>query len=135
MTGVTAHRTAEEINMPNGHRDTPEPRKAAIFAASHADGPSWTRCRPACVQPHGRQAHCPVDNCHHTFTTVSNFDKHRRNGRCLDLATIGMAPNAWGLRTGIKPAECREMPTRQCPNGPCGAGRCERFDDRGGGAS
>jgi len=59
------------------------------------DGPSWTQCRPDCIAPRGRQAHCPVD--HLTFTTVANFDRHRRHGRCLDPATIGMTTNERGL--------------------------------------
>ncbi len=95
--------------MPNGHRDTRKPRKAAILSASHPDGPSWTRCRPECVAPRGRQAHCPVDGCHRTFTTVANFDRHRRNGRCLDPATLGMTPNAWGIWRVPMPDDVREQ--------------------------
>jgi hypothetical protein len=34
------------------------------------------------------RAHCAA--CHDTFTTVTNFDRHRRNGRCVDPASVGL---------------------------------------------
>jgi hypothetical protein len=36
-------------------------------------------------------AHCAAD-CHRTFTTVRNFDRHRRDGRCLHPADVGLVP-------------------------------------------
>lgn len=33
-------------------------------------------------------AHCA--SCHGSFSVVSNFDKHRRNGKCLDPAVVGL---------------------------------------------
>ena len=38
-----------------------------------------------------RVAHCSV--CHRTFTTVANFDRHRRGGRCVDPASVDMVRN------------------------------------------
>jgi hypothetical protein len=49
----------------------------------------------------GRTAHCPAD-CHKTFSGVTGFDAHRRNGQCLDPASIGLtlqpgrAYECWG---------------------------------------
>lgn len=34
------------------------------------------------------QAHCSV--CHRTFGSVSGFDRHRRNGECIDPTTVGL---------------------------------------------
>jgi hypothetical protein len=78
----------EEINMSDPKPSTRKPRKAAISARDHADGPSWTQCTDACVKPSASQAHCTV--CHRTFGGVSGFDKHRRDGRCIDPETLGM---------------------------------------------
>jgi hypothetical protein len=36
-------------------------------------------------------AHC--GGCHETFSTVGNFDKHRRNGTCLDPVAAGLHLN------------------------------------------
>lgn len=41
-----------------------------------------------------RAAHC--SSCHRTFGGVTGFDTHRRNGRCLTPAKLGME-----LRDGI----------------------------------
>ncbi len=41
-----------------------------------------------CKMPTPSQAHCSV--CHRTFSGVWGFDKHRRNGVCLDPAELGM---------------------------------------------
>jgi hypothetical protein len=35
-----------------------------------------------------RTCHCPSDGCHETFSTVDNFDGHRRGGACLDPAEV-----------------------------------------------
>jgi hypothetical protein len=46
-------------------------------------------------------AHCAGD-CHRTFSGVGPFDEHRRDGKCLDPATLGMtlmpgrAYECWG---------------------------------------
>lgn len=48
-------------------------------------------------------AHCGgVRGCHHTFSSPSGFDRHRRNGTCLAPAAAGLVPldrvgyTAWG---------------------------------------
>jgi len=87
---------SEEINMPRTSASTNRARKAAISVRSDADGPSWTRCQ-GCPTPTATQAHCPVAGCHRTFSTVSNFDRVRKDGHCIDPATLGMAPNAAGV--------------------------------------
>lgn len=46
-------------------------------------------CTPQCVKPTPAQCHC-VAECHQTFGGVTMFDRHRRDGRCLDPAECGM---------------------------------------------
>jgi hypothetical protein len=46
-------------------------------------------CTNDCQRPTPTQAHCGA--CHRTFGAVSGFDRHRREGRCLDPAALGMA--------------------------------------------
>lgn len=52
-------------------------------------------CTPTCVRPTPSQAHCAV--CHLTYGGVYGFDAHRRDGRCLDPASLGMAPDDSGV--------------------------------------
>lgn len=54
-----------------------------------------TRCRPGCFRPNGNQSHCRV--CHETFTTVGNFDRHRRATGCVVPALAGLVADARGL--------------------------------------
>lgn len=48
-----------------------------------------------------RTAHCAAQ-CHRTFTGVTGFDAHRRDGQCVDPASLGMvvipgrAYEVWG---------------------------------------
>lgn len=44
-----------------------------------------------------RTAHCGA--CHETFTTVGNFDKHRRNGKCAAPTKVGLVADANGRWT------------------------------------
>lgn len=46
-------------------------------------------CTYDCQRPTPAQAHCAADGCHRTFGGVSGFDRHRRDGRCLDPAPLG----------------------------------------------
>lgn len=46
-------------------------------------------CTIVCIQPSPSNAHC-AGECHNTFGTVSAFDRHRRDGQCLDPATLRM---------------------------------------------
>lgn len=45
-------------------------------------------CPPGCARPTPAQAHCPT--CHATFGGVTAFDRHRRDGRCVDPRALGM---------------------------------------------
>jgi hypothetical protein len=64
-------------------------------------------CRPDCHRPSRTQAHCSV--CHRTFSGVGPFDQHRRDGRCIDPATLGMAPNGHGVWRNLIPDAKREQ--------------------------
>lgn len=44
-----------------------------------------------------RKCHCA--SCCENFSTVSNFDKHRENGACLDPARAGLVKNKRGVWT------------------------------------
>lgn len=52
-----------------------------------------------------RTSHCGT--CHRTFSGVTAFDAHRRNGGCVDPATLGMAPLAG------RPYECWGFPSEE----------------------
>lgn len=52
-------------------------------------------CTRACHRPSPTQAHCT--SCHRTFGGAAGFDKHRRDGRCLDPAGLGMTPDWRGV--------------------------------------
>lgn len=54
---------------------------------------------PACTTdwPAGRKCHCA--GCCHSFSTVGNFDKHRRAGACVPPADAGLVQNKRGLWT------------------------------------
>lgn len=45
-------------------------------------------CTATCRRPSPAQAHCK-SGCHRTFGGVGGFDRHRRDGQCLDPATLG----------------------------------------------
>ena len=45
-------------------------------------------CNPRCQPPTPSQAHCGT--CHCTFGGVTSFDRHRRNGVCLDPVALGL---------------------------------------------
>jgi hypothetical protein len=53
-------------------------------------------CTPECIAPSPAQAHC-ASGCHTTFRSVSAFDAHRNNGRCLSPTAIGMTANERGI--------------------------------------
>lgn len=51
--------------------------------------PIGSKCRSDCRPPIGdSQAHCSV--CHCTLRAISDFDRHRRDGWCLDLPALGL---------------------------------------------
>ena len=45
----------------------------------------------------GRKCHCAADDCHQTFSTPSNFDKHRVNGACVAPQSVGLELNERGV--------------------------------------
>ena len=47
-------------------------------------------CTPTCHSPTRTQAHCAAAGCHRTFGSVTEFDRHRRGGRCLDPTGLGL---------------------------------------------
>lgn len=45
-------------------------------------------CTSTCIQPSPSNAHCGA--CHVTYGSVTGFDRHRRNGECLNPADLAM---------------------------------------------
>lgn len=70
-------------------RTTPGGVSARKSATGERESRASRRCGPSCVRPTPAQAHCAAE-CHLTFGGVSGFDAHRRNGECVDPATLGM---------------------------------------------
>lgn len=52
-------------------------------------------CRPTCIQPSPSNAHCGA--CHHTFGSVTGFDRHRRGGECLKARDLRMVADRNGI--------------------------------------
>jgi hypothetical protein len=75
-------------------------------AAGPAELVIGSKCRPGCRAPAGgSQAHCSV--CHLTFRAVGDFTRHRRDGRCVDLAAMGLVERGgvWATPEGHAAAE------------------------------
>lgn len=81
--------------MPTLGNTTTEPISAVPARAHNADGRN--HCGPSCVRPAPSQAHCAARGCGITFASVGGFDRHRKDGRCIDPAMLGMAPNDAGV--------------------------------------
>jgi hypothetical protein len=75
-------------------RRTKPPGKSPHGSRHHPDGPN--QCGPNCQRPTRSQAHCAARGCHRTFGGVGNFDRHRRDGKCLLPSELGMV-----LKQGI----------------------------------
>jgi hypothetical protein len=62
------------------------------------NAPRGTRCTPGCSHPRPNigtsTALCTV--CHESFNTVSNYDRHRRDGWCLNPEEIGLRKASTG---------------------------------------
>lgn len=54
------------------------------------NAPSGTRCTSACTHPRPTPAQALCTVCHEVFGGVSNFDRHRVDGWCLNPATLKM---------------------------------------------
>lgn len=64
------------------------------------------RTGQANAAPSPSNAQCSA--CGTTFSAVSNFDRHRRAGRCLDPAALGMLLNERGMWSMAMPAAARQ---------------------------
>ena len=62
-------------------------------------------CVPTCVRPTPAQAHCAAADCHRTFGSVTGFDRHRRDGACVDPATLGMSETGGVWRIPVPEAD------------------------------
>lgn len=65
----------------------PQGRSAGYGDRRQRERPIGSTCH-GCRHPAGRQAHCSV--CHCTFGAVSGFDRHRRDGWCIEPDLLGM---------------------------------------------
>lgn len=64
------------------------------------NAPRGTRCTGlGCAVPTASQCHCTV--CHETFGGISLFDKHRKEGWCLNPQALEMRKNDRGVWRGI----------------------------------
>lgn len=52
-------------------------------------------CAPTCIQPSPAQAHCGA--CHITWSGITGFDQHRRDGQCLTPESIGYTRDPRGV--------------------------------------
>ncbi len=57
-------------------------------------------------------AHCAA--CHETFTTVNNFDRHRRNGHCADPAAVALVLTV-GVRALDADGQIVKVWSQRCP--------------------
>jgi len=75
-------------------------------------------CTNDCQRPTPTQAHCGA--CHHTFGGVSGFDRHRRDGRCLDPVSLGLSEVKrvwrWPLSPGAAARYSRGAVTAESPS-------------------
>ena len=75
--------------------DSPESRSESIPAPSNGSSGPATQPPIGCSGCGTRWSGlntCHCGGCHETFTSVGAFDRHRRGGKCLDPAEIGLVP-------------------------------------------
>ncbi len=53
---------------------------------------SGSTCTDSCRRPSPSQAHCGA--CHRTLGSVTDFDRHRVGGACVDPASLGLVERA-----------------------------------------
>jgi hypothetical protein len=62
------------------------------------NAPRGTRCTPGCTHPrpglNTKMCICTV--CHEAFGVPANFDRHRKDGWCLNPAEIGLTRDEYG---------------------------------------
>lgn len=63
------------------------------------NAPSGRRCDESCTHPAPTPGTklCLCTVCHEVFGTPRNFDRHRRDGWCLDPAASGMGLSKFGV--------------------------------------
>lgn len=66
-------------------------------------------CTPHCKVPSPSQAHCSARDCHRTFSGVGTFDRHRRDGACVDPASIGFVERDRVWRHPVSPADAERL--------------------------
>ncbi len=85
---------------------------------SQPPGTPGTPCREDCTIIGPVQAHCTV--CHQTFTGTPTFDRHRRDGGCLNPADLGLTKvrHLWATPEGhAKRAHMADVrPNRPSPH-------------------
>lgn len=89
VSGAT--QTASPINDTDSGGSTPQIRDRVVFTCGGCRA-RWTTLR---------QAHC--SGCCRTFTTVGNFDRHRRDGQCRHPSTVGLVQRPDGLWSAPAP--------------------------------
>jgi len=52
---------------------------------------------PATKLPRGAMRACQCAVCGNVFTSITGFEKHRKNGRCLEPLSVGLSLNDRGL--------------------------------------
>lgn len=53
-----------------------------------------SRCGSTCRTPGPSHAHCAAAGCHRTLASITDFDRHRRDGHCLHPAGLGLVERA-----------------------------------------
>ena len=53
-----------------------------------------SRCGTSCRAPGPSHAHCAAAGCHRTLASIADFARHRRAGRCLHPASLGLVERA-----------------------------------------
>lgn len=69
-------------------------------------------------------AHCAATGCHRTFGSVGDFDRHRRDGRCLRPESLGLvlADGIWASleRHAKREANVARLAQHRASRGPRG---------------
>lgn len=61
------------------------------------NAPAGTRCTSECSHPRPTPAQALCTVCHEVFSGIWHFDTHRRDGWCLDPATLNLALSEAGV--------------------------------------
>lgn len=114
MSSQTKRQPSQGVRSTVNGETTTEPNSPASGGASGVESASQPLphgCRCGARWGGSNTAHCAAVGCHRTFAAVGGFDAHRRDGRCLDPATIGMAQVAG------RPYQCWGYPADESTTG------------------